>query len=153
MFIEAIKEVDRFTKPIHSIVRTYGGLISPATATLFFVNEEGVAITCKHVLDLIVQADKVNGQYQNFKAERDKLPRDGKFKKGLKGLELKYRYKSDSVVQLKNRFINSVHPITNIRFHAHPTLDLAILIFEGFENKHYSSYAKFVKDSNKLAQG
>ncbi len=41
MFIEAIKEVDRFTKPIHSIVRTYGGLISPATATLFFVNEEG----------------------------------------------------------------------------------------------------------------
>ena len=153
MFIEAIKEVDRFTKPIHSIVRTYGGLISPATATLFFVNEEGVAITCKHVLDLIVQADKVNGQYQNFKAEQDKLPRDGKFKKGLKGLELKYRYKSDSVVQLKNRFINSVHPITNIRFHAHPTLDLAILIFEGFENKHYSSYAKFVKDSNKLAQG
>lgn len=153
MFVQAINEVDKFTKPIHSIIRTYGGIIIPGSSTMFFVNENGVAITCKHVLNLIIQAEKVNLNYLNFKNERDKLPRDGRFKNSLKGLELKYKLKSDTAIQLKNRFMNSVTPIGNIRFHAHPTLDLAILIFEGFTVKHYSSYATFVKNPEKIAQG
>lgn len=153
MFVQAINEVDKFTRPIHSIVRTYGGLITPGTSTMFFVNETGAAVTCKHVLNLIAQSDQVNLQYQNFKTERDRLPRDGKFKKNLKGLEIKYKLKNDTAIQLKNRFINSVLPINNIRYHAHPTLDLAILIFEGYTDKFYSSYAKFVRNHNKIAQG
>lgn len=153
MFVEAIKNVDTFTRPIHTIVRTYGGLITPGTSTLFFVNEDGVAITCKHVLNLIVQADQVNNNYQNFKRERDALKRDGKFKRNLKGLEIKYKLKKDTPIQIKNRFINSVDPIGNIRYHAHPTLDLAILIFEGFNNKIYDGHATFVNNPDKIAQG
>lgn len=38
MFIKAIEEVDKFTRPLHTIVRNYGGLISPGTSTFFFVN-------------------------------------------------------------------------------------------------------------------
>jgi hypothetical protein len=93
MFIKAIETVDSFTRPIHTIARTYGGLISPGTSTLFFVNENGVAITCKHVLDLIIQSDLINKSFQDFKMERDKLPRDGKFKNNLRLLEAKYKFK------------------------------------------------------------
>lgn len=153
MFVEAIKNVDGFTRPIHTIVRTYGGLITPGTSTLFFVNENGVAITCKHVLNLLAQAEHVNANYQNFKRERDALKRDGKFKKNLIGLELKYKLKKETPIQIKNRFMNSVDPIGNIKCHAHPTLDLAILIFEGFNTKHYNGYATFVKNPDKIAQG
>lgn len=153
MYIKAIESIDQFTKPIHTIMRNYGGLISPGTSTLFFVNEDGVAITCKHVLDLIIQANQVNAQFQNFKLERDKLAKDGKFKKNLMGLEMKYKYKKETPVQIKNNFVNSVDIIGNIKWHAHPTLDLAILIFEGYQQKHYTSYATFVKDPNKIKQG
>ena len=53
MFVEAIEKVDAFTRPIHTITRTHGGLVTPGSATLFFVNDEGVAVTCKHVLNVI----------------------------------------------------------------------------------------------------
>lgn len=153
MYVKAIEKVDQYTRPVHTISRTYGGLVSPGTSTIFFVNEDGVAITCKHVLEIIAQADPVNIQYNNFKADRDKLIRDGKFARNLLGLEAKYKFKKETTVQIKNQFVNSVDTIGNIKFHAHPTLDLAIIIFEDFKQKFYNSYATFVKDPNKIKQG
>jgi len=55
------------------------------------VNEEGYAITCKHVAGLLTSSGNLNKQYGDFKTERDKLPKDGQFKRKLKGLELKYK--------------------------------------------------------------
>jgi hypothetical protein len=153
MLVKAIEKVSEFTKPIHTITRTYGGLVSPGTSTLFFVNENGVAITCKHVLNLILNADMINRQYVQFREEKNKLANDGKFKRNIAGLELKHKYKKESLIQIKNNFINGVSPITEIKTFAHPTLDLAILIFEGFNQKHYGAHATFVKDPNKLKQG
>jgi hypothetical protein len=101
MYVKAIETVGQFTKPIHTLSRTYGGLITPGSATLFFVNEEGVAITCKHVADLIVNAEQVNARFQSFKAERDQMPKDGKFKGALSRLESKYGYKKETTVQSK----------------------------------------------------
>ena len=44
MFKDAIERVAHFTRPIHTILRTYAGKqIIPGAATLFFVNEEGYA--------------------------------------------------------------------------------------------------------------
>ena len=89
MFIEAIEKVSEFTRPIHTILRTYSGKqIIPGAATIFFVNEEGYAITCKHVIELLVASETLAKNYINFKNERDKLPKDGKYKKSLKGLEI-----------------------------------------------------------------
>jgi hypothetical protein len=153
MFTKAIEIVDGFTRPVHTITRTYGGLISPGASTLFFVNEEGVAITCKHVIDLIVQAQKVNDNYLSFKNEKGNLPNDYKFRKNLVQLENKYHYKKETVVQIKNNFINSVNPVTRIQTITHPTLDLGIIKFEGFTQKNYFSYATFVRDSSKIIQG
>src|SRR4051812_2593606 len=101
MLVKAIEKVSEFTKPIHTITRTYGGLVSPGTATLFFVNENGVAITCKHVLNLILNADMINRQYVQFREEKNKLANDGKFKRNIAGLELKYKYKKESLIQIK----------------------------------------------------
>ncbi len=153
MFQSAIDKVLQFTRPLHTISRTYSGLILPGSSTFFFVNDNGIAITCKHVLDLIPAADNINQTYLQFKAEREKLPKDGKYRRNLQGLELKYKYNADTTIQLKNNFLNCFDTIKEITCHAHPTLDLAILEFKGFNKIYYTSHARFIKDSNKIKQG
>jgi hypothetical protein len=154
MFIQAIQKVSLFTRPIHSITRTYGGKqVIPGSSTLFFVNEDGYAITCKHVIDLLAAAENVNKKYAEFKTERDKLPRDGKFKNNLKGLEMKFGWKEDSAIQIKNTFMNCVDSMSGFTSHIHPLYDLAILKFNDFKSLAYSGYARFVKDSAKIQQG
>ncbi|MBK5278285.1 MAG: trypsin-like peptidase domain-containing protein [Bacteroidia bacterium] len=154
MFIKSIEKVSEFTRSIHSITRTYGGKqIIPGSSTLFFVNEKGYAITCKHVIDLLTASDIVNKKHIEFKRERDKLPRDGKFKRNLKGLEIKYGYKEDTAIQIRNSFMNCVDSMSGFTWHVHPKHDLAILKFNDFKSIAYSNYATFSKDSTKIQQG
>lgn len=153
MFESAIENVLRFTKPLHSISRTYAGLIAPGTSTFFFVNDKGVAITCRHVLNLILAADTINQTFMKFKTERDKLPKDNKYKRNLQGLELKYKYIKETTVQLKYNFLNCFDKIDRVDCHAHPNLDLAILEFKGFDKIFYSSYATFIRSTGNLKQG
>lgn len=153
MFQKAIEKILQFTRPMHTISRTYGGLIQPGSSTFFFVNDSGVAITCKHVIDLIPGADHVNNQFQQFKAERNRLPQDGKFKRNLMGLEMKYKYHPEATVQMKNNFLNCFDKIDQIVCHPHPTLDLAIIEFKGFNQVYYQSFARFINDNSKIQQG
>jgi hypothetical protein len=153
MFEKAIEKTSEFTRPLHSISRTYGGLVLPGSSTLFFVNDNAVAVTCKHVVNLIPTADVINETFTKFREERDKIAKDGNFKKNLKGLELKYKYTNETTVQLKNNFINCVDKLEEIVYHSHPTLDLAILEFKGFTKKLYTSHASFIKDSKNIKQG
>ena len=153
MFESAIENALKFTRPLHTISRTYGGLLLPGTATLFFVNDSGVAITCKHVVNLIPTADNINKTFLKFKDERNKLFKDNKYKRNLQGLELKYKYNSETTVQLKNNFLNCFDKIEQITYHVHPTLDLAILEFKGFNKILYTSHATFIKDSTTIKQG
>lgn len=153
MFEPAIEKILQYTRPLHTISRTYGGLILPGSSTFFFVNDSGVAITCKHVLNLIPAADTINQTFLKFKAERDKIPQDNKYRRNLQGLELKYKYTPEATVQLKNNFLNCFDKIEEITCHAHPTLDLAIMEFKGFNKVYYTSHARFIKDSSQIKQG
>jgi len=153
MFETAIEKALEFTRPLHTISRTYGGLVSPGTATLFFVNDTGVAVTCKHVMNLIPTADNLNLAYSKFKEERNNLVKDNKYRRNLNGLEVKYKYNSETTVQLKNMFMNCFDKIEQITFHVHPTLDLAIVEFKGFEKIMYTAHANFIKDSKNIKQG
>ncbi len=153
MFEKAIEKTLEFTRPLHSISRTYGGLVMPGTATFFFVNDNGVAVTCKHVINLIPAADNLNATFSKFKEEKSKIANDGKFKRNLKGLELKYKYNNETTVQLKNNFMNCFDKIEQIVYHLHPTLDLAIMEFKGFTKKLYPSHATFINDSKNIKQG
>ena len=154
MFEHSIETVADFTRPVNSIIRTYGGKqIIPGSATLFFVNDEGYAITCKHVVDMLSSADNINNNYAAFKKERDSLPKDGKYKMALKGLEMKYKYAADSLVQIKNTFVDCVDTMSGYTCHMHPTHDLAIIKFNDFNKIHYTSHATFLKDATQIKQG
>ena len=154
MFRESIEKVSNFTRAIHTIMRTYGGKqIIPGASTLFFVNEEGYAITCKHVIELLAASENLTKNYHLFKGERDRLPRDGKFKQNLKGLEIKYKFNPETQIQVKNSFIDCVSPMSGFTSHVHPKFDLAILKFNDFKELHYKDYAVFKKDAAQIKQG
>ena len=54
MFSNAIKEISKFTRPILFVSRLNSDKLIPGSATLFFINEEGYALTCKHVVTIII---------------------------------------------------------------------------------------------------
>lgn len=154
MFENSIEAVSSFTRPVNTISRTYAGKqIIPGSATLFFVNDEGYAITCKHVIDLLAASEKINQTYLRFRKERDSIPRDGKLKARLKGLEMKYKFTTETVIQIKNTFVDCVDSMSGFTWHLHPKFDLAILKFNDYKTLHYKGYAKFLKDSSKIKQG
>jgi hypothetical protein len=152
MFVNAIEEVSRYTRPIHTISRNYNEkTVSPGAATLFFVNEFGCAVTCRHVVDLIGNRGNINAHYENFVRERTPL---GSNNKRMKELEAKYNYHHDTMVQLSERFVDcTTEPSINYRWINHPKYDLSILVFENFKNPAYSSHAVFLKDTSSLKQG
>ena len=154
MFISAIESVAQFTRPIHTIMRTYEGKqLIPGAATIFFVNEKGYAITCKHVAEMISSADAINQNFHLFKNERQLILSNPKHKQLLKGLELKYKLHAESIVQLKNNFVDAVDTMSGFTIHSHATLDLAILKFNGFGKLHYTDCAKFLKNGDNIKQG
>lgn len=155
MFVDAIEKVSKYTRPIHIISREYGSdIVVAGAATMFFINELGHAITCKHVAAILAQADKINQTFQEFKkAEAGLTGSGGKYNRKLKELESKYQYKERVTIQLKNLFINCVDKMSGAEIKLHPTEDLAIIKFQGFEKLLYEGYATFLKDSSKIKQG
>lgn len=69
MFETAIDDVSRFARPFHFALRkTDAQSASPSAATLFFVNDQGDAVTCKHVGEVLRASDTIAPRYQAFKA-------------------------------------------------------------------------------------
>lgn len=154
MFIKAIENVSEFTRPIHTILRTYSGKqIIPGAATLFFINEEGYALTCKHVIELLTNSDNVLKKYNNFKIERDRLVKDGKYKQNLKGLELKYKFNLETEIQLKSTFVDCVDVMSGFTWQTHSKYDLAVLKFNDYKKLLYKNFAVFKKNTSEIKQG
>lgn len=155
MFVNAIEEVGRFTRPIHTISRNYNDTtVAPGAATLFFVNENGVAVTCRHVINLLGNRLAINEHYNKFRTEKMAIGRNNKYNQRIKGLEEMYNYKPDALIQLKELFVGVTTETTSAyRWINHPIYDLSIVVFENFKNPAYQSYARFVKDSSILKQG
>lgn len=154
MFVDAIERVDPFTRPLHSIVRLYGhDEIVPGSATLFFVNEEGCAITCKHVAELVAQADKIHQNFLKFQGERRAALREKDAAQRINKLEDRFRLRSDTIIRVRNSFVGCVDTYTAVNIDMHPTHDLAILRFKGYNRILYRSHATFVADSSRAKPG
>jgi hypothetical protein len=154
MFRTAIESVAPFTRPIHFISNVYGEKeVRPGAATLFFVNNEGVAVTCKHISNLMRQTSELGTRFQAFQQEKALLHRSGTFNKRIKELKTKYGYdQPDSACQLLYQFVDCTD-MQSIDIIEHPVYDLAILKMKDFSRAFYSGHAVFAKNSTDLQPG
>ncbi len=124
MFVKAIENVSRFVRPICFVQRLNNDELFSSTATIFFVNDEGVAITCKHVVNTLIGFDKLKNQK-------------------LENTEIK-----DAIVS----FHNCYEIINSLQYILHPTYDLAIIKINGI-GKLYDGHCIFLKDDLDIKQG
>lgn len=149
MFEKAIQEVAGFTRAIHSISRKFGGTkIERGAATLFFVNEEGYALTCKHVAQWLTQADKINHTYHSFQIQSQGMGASQR-----NSLARKLGLSPDKDSEVRVTFVDCVDQIKNIKFIPHPTYDLALIKFEGFEKRIYDKVPVFKADHQNIHPG
>lgn len=154
MFANAIDLIGNFTRPVKFITRNYkDSTIMPGSATIFFVNDDGDAITCKHVAEELLRADSINQNYISFKNECAQLPNDNKRRSAIKKLEQKYNLNSSQAVQMKLQFPDCFEVFSSIDILLHPNYDLAILKFKGFSNRYYTGHAVFAKNGNDIHPG
>ncbi len=149
MFVNAINKVSGYVRAIHSISRNFGQeKINKGAATLFFVNDEGYAITCKHVAQWIMQAEKINQKYDQFLRESISFPLERR-----KTYADQIGLSTEKVAEMRITFVDCVDRMKNIKFTLHPQYDLALLKFEGFNRKLHNGYAQFTKDTDDIQPG
>ncbi len=154
MFVEAIETADQYTRPIHFITRLYNEAnILPGAGTLFFVNEEGCAVTCRHVAEVIIQAERINQHYRNFSGERQRAANDPQANLLYQRLEQKYNLITGTAIAQKIQFVRCYEGIGEIDITLHHQHDLAILRFKNCKNRQYGNFAKFVPDNEPIKQG
>lgn len=154
MFTKAIETVAGFTRPIHSIIRNYNNPnIIPGSATIFFINMEGYALTCKHVAEMIIAGENINNKYRAFVAEKNNILKNDEQAEQLLLLEKKYQYTENITAELKTNFVDCVDKLVGFSVTMHPQLDLAVIKFNGFTNLKYQHCATFMKDDAQLKQG
>ena len=153
MFVEAIEKASRFTRPVHGIHRYFGSTeVHPSTATLFFVNDEGWALTCRHVAQQIHAGGEFGKRFETFKAERDSIT--GKHQKQReKELAKKHGFGADTVVELKSCFVNCIEGSLNVKVFTDTDFDVALLQFQGYENLLVTDFPTFAAAGDSLRQG
>ena len=153
MFVSGIETAARFTRPVHTIARVWGNAaVIPGAATLFFVNADGWALTCKHVASQLKAADRLFARFDAFKTERDQLPTGKKSQKQLRALERKHGYSNGVPVEIYNRFVNCGEGPLQLDIHFHAELDVALLKFN-FTRLGPDTFAVFAKNGADLKQG
>lgn len=154
MFQDAIELVGDYTRPFVYISRGYGEtLVLPSSATMFFVNDEGVAVTTRGVAETILMSQKINGRYAQFKQIIKQIPNDKNRAAAIKVREREFGYTKGVTVNVKCNFKGCVAPISEITCHISKLHDLAIVHFKGFDTTHYKGHAVFADNANAVRPG
>lgn len=154
MFEDAIEKVSQYTRAVNSVLRAYGdNKILTSTATMFFVNDEGYAVTTRTFIDLLLASNPMEKTYSRFRDRKAALPKGRKYEKALRDLEEEFRYNDKAIVQARNMFIDCVDKMTGYTCHKHPKYDLAIIKFDGFNTLKYNNHAVFSKYPESIRQG
>jgi len=153
MFVSAIERAVEFTRPIHTILRYFGSTeVHPGAATLLFVNDAGWALTCRHVAQQVIGADRLAERYQAFKGERDAVT-GKKRRQAERELTRKYGFDPAQPVEIRNLFVNCIEGPLNLGLTLHPTLDVALLKFSDFTKLACTVFPVFARDGDDLKQG
>ncbi|HKT31342.1 MAG TPA: serine protease [Gammaproteobacteria bacterium] len=154
MFIDAIEKAASYTRAIHSIARYQRStLIIPSAATLFFVNAEGWALTCKHVAQQVLASDGLLSRYTEFKSKCLAVRGQPRSKQQIQKLEREYSFTDGSLVELLNRFMNCIEGPLQVNIEFHPELDVALLHFTGFTKLLCDTFPIFAMSDSDLKQG
>ena len=154
MFADAIEKIGDFTRPVKIISRKYKeNLVVPGLATMFFVNDEGCAVTCKHVAAEIINAEKINKNYREFRAECARTQEGKTRQSAIKKLELTHKLKAGTTAQMKVQFPGSISNFTSFDINMHPDYDIAVIRFKGFERTLYKGHAVFAKSASGVRPG
>jgi len=153
MFVAAIERAAEFTRPIHTIFRFFGSTeVHPGAASLFFVNADGWALTCRHVAEQLAVSEQLQPRYQAYKAERAALAGKKKHQRE-RDLDRKHGFGRGHVVEIKNNFVNCADGPLNVVMRLHPTLDVALLKFSGFTALGCMTFPVFGENGGDLKQG
>lgn len=154
MFVEAIEKVQQFTRPLHTISRNFGETkVRPGSATLFFINEDGYAITCKHVAQMLIDAELINNKFLAFQQEKSIITKSNNFNKKIKELTQKYQYNAETTAEAYITLVNCAASWNNIDIKLHNTYDLAIIKLNNASGLMVKEFATFLKDTSVLKQG
>lgn len=154
MFVNAIEQVGGFTRPIFTIMRRYGSVeVSPGAAAIFFVNDDGWAMTTRNVAKMIIDAGNIDKKYADFVAKKDRVPKGYNFEEGVRQLEDFFKYDRNSIAQLKINFVDCVDVVKGVQCKIHPKIDLALVHFEGFSKLGYRGHAIFAGDGAVVKPG
>lgn len=143
MFVEAIETVGAYTRPIHSIERFFESEeVHPGAATLFFVNADGWALTCRHVAQQLIAGEQIAANYAAFKRERTLL--SSKNRRQLeRDLARQHGLAKDSVVELKSMLVDCFEGPLDLRIELHPEFDVALVKFSNFTSLGASTFPVF----------
>jgi hypothetical protein len=154
MFVNAIEKAIQFTRPIHTISRTYNSTVIQAGASsLFFVNSDGWALTCGHVAKQIAVSDQVLERKLNFEKNLEATPSGKSKKKWKKELEKKFNLSSSETYEIYNNFINCVEGRLNADIKVHKEIDVALIHFKEYSKLLCDSFPVFAKDSAAIKAG
>jgi hypothetical protein len=154
MFVDAIEQAARFTRPIHSICRNYDStLVQPGAATLFFLNGDGWALTCAHVAKQLIAGEQLAAKRRAFIDELTKRKGEKKEKQIIRELEQKYQYSKNVTFELYNRFINCVEGRIDFEIKLHDKLDVALIHFTSFTRLLCDFFPVFAANGAELKQG
>jgi Trypsin-like peptidase domain len=154
MFIRAIEIATQFTRPIHTIQRFHSSnIVLPGAATLFFVNADGWALTCRHVAQMLGAADQIAKRKADYEQDFAAMKGKKKEKQILRELEQKYQLRKEPLFELKNRFVNCVEGVLNVDIHTHQNIDVALLHFQNYTRLLCTSFPMFPRDTTGLKQG
>lgn len=154
MFVKAIETVAQFTRPIHTISRNYGSkIIHPGAATLFFINADGWALTCRHVAGQIIAAEELGKKHLAFMEELNESLGQKKKKQLLRNLEKKYNYSKHTPLELYNRFMGCVEGYQGLEIKPHNSLDVALIHFLDFTRLLCDAFPTFATNGSELKQG
>ena len=150
MFTAAIEEASQYTRPMHFIDRYYGSTtVRPGAATFFFVNEEGVAVTCKHVAQFLVQSEQLRQRFSTFREQKANV----KDAAQLEALARSHGFTPEQSCELYIQLMGCAQSFSGVNIIFHPKYDLAILKLQQPVNLQYTGFARFCSDMSTIKQG